>query len=155
MEWNFLGWLSLWMKWWVMGRSPSAPRHFVSSINQLIPLQPFCFHLFFIKEKTSASLKFPYFYLTFYETLLNLMKSNKQIHFKILLSFVLAPLLSSLVGGGCAWGPHQKKSKESVCSGANKPQQKKREVGRACLCWGLWGGAHLPRLNFIPSIKLN
>jgi len=37
----------------VMGRSPSAPRHFVSSILQLIPLQPFCLNPLIIKEKTS------------------------------------------------------------------------------------------------------
>ena len=80
---------------------------------------------------------------------------NSHYCFNILVLFVLAPFIQAFIGGGCAWGPHQKKSKESVCSGANKPQQKKREVGRACLCWGLWGGAHLPRLNFIPSIKLN
>jgi len=41
---------------------------------------------------------------------------------------------------------NKSKRKEEL-GGANKPQQKKREVGRACLCWGLWGGAHLPRLN--------
>ena len=41
-----------------------------------------------------------------------------SLRFSLLFPIVLAPLLSSLVGGGCAWGPHQKKSKESVCSAA-------------------------------------
>ena len=111
-----------------LGPSPLPRHHQLSFILHEFQLSCLASFLFLFKEDEHRHLTYLFFNLLFLTFLFNwfLLEFSFIVHLisfnlitvLIFFSFLLAPLLSSLVGGGCAWGPHQKKSKESVCSAA-------------------------------------